>query len=234
MIVGILQARMSSTRLPGKVLAPILGEPMIGRQLARIARCRSLDRIVLATSVEPDDDVLADFAARGGVEVHRGPKHDVLRRYAGAAARFDPRHVVRLTGDCPLCDWDTIDAAVELHLQTGAAYTSNVVRRTYPDGYDVEVVAYGALVEADAEATDPGDREHVTPFVRRHRDRYAQAHLVRATDDGDLRLTVDTSEDLMRVRAIYEALLPANPDFRLADVLALLDRVPSLAYWNPA
>ncbi len=134
-VVAILQARMSSSRLPGKVLKPLVGQPMILRQIERLRRARALEGIVVATSTEASDDVLCQVCAAAGVEVVRGDLEDVLDRYRQAArALGDPAHVVRLTADCPLADWTVVDACVDLHLQSGSDYTSNVIRRSFPKG----------------------------------------------------------------------------------------------------
>ncbi len=137
-ILTILQARMSSTRLPGTVMKPILGQPMMARQIERLRRARHLGALVVATSVGEEDAVVAAEAARLGALIHRGALLDVLGRYAGALAEHGPaEHVVRVTADCPLTDWTVFDQVVDLHLASGADYTSNTVDRSYPKGLDV-------------------------------------------------------------------------------------------------
>ena len=230
MIAAIVQARMSSSRLPGKVMAPILGEPMIVRQLERIRRARTLTKVVVATSAAPSDDPLAGVLEARGYPVYRGDLNDVLSRFVGAAAfAGDPDHVVRLTADCPLIDPGLIDEAVRLALASGADYTGNAERRTYADGLDVEVIRTAALRAAAAEATGPEDREHVTPFIRRHPERFTAAHLTQSKDQSAMRWTVDKSADFAFVRQVYEALYPANPEFTARDVHALLAERPDLA-----
>ena len=222
MILAILQARMSSSRLPGKVLAPVLGEPMIGRQIERVGRARSIDRLVVATSDDPSDDPLAAYVERLGAPVFRGSLQDVLGRFTAAADAFGPaEHIVRLTADCPLTDPTVIDACVALHLETGADYTTNGQQRTYPVGLDVEALPAAALATADREASDPYDREHVTAFLYRRPERFKLAHLRQAVDRSALRWTVDHPADLEFVRRVYEALYPTKPDFTSADVEAL-------------
>lgn len=222
MIVAVLQARMSSSRLPGKVLRPILDRPMIGLQLERIRRAKELDRIVVATSDQSGDDPVAAYASGEGVDVHRGSLDDVLDRFQTAAARFDAEHVVRLTADCPLADWQVIDDCVRLHKTGGADYTSNIVvgHRSYPDGLDVEVMTRSALEAAWREAAPGPQREHVTPFIIAHPDRFLQAHLVQTPSLEHVRWTVDTADDFDFVRACYEALYPRNPAFTTADIHA--------------
>jgi spore coat polysaccharide biosynthesis protein SpsF len=221
-VLTILQARMSSSRLPGKVLKPLLGEPMIGRQIERLRRSRHLGRLVVATSTEPSDQPLAVYCASIGVEAFRGPLDDVLGRFGQALAAFEPaEHVVRLTADCPLADWEVIDAVIDLHLKSGADYTSNALERTYPKGLDVEVMTAEALRAACAEAQDPYEREHVTPFLYRHPERFRLVQLTQPEKLDQLRWTVDTPEDFEFVTRVYEALHPADNAFTSADILAL-------------
>jgi spore coat polysaccharide biosynthesis protein SpsF len=233
MIVAVLQARMSSSRLPGKVMADLCGAPMIQRQLERIRRARTLTKIIVATSDEASDDPLARWLSASGQLVHRGPLDDVLGRFARAVRWHTDggacSHVVRLTADCPLADPEVIDDAVRLALASRSAYVSNCERRTYPDGLDVEVLVADALFAAAAEATERHDREHVTPFVRTRPDRFPQAHLTQPRDFSALRWTVDQPEDLAFVRRVYGALWPANPAFASQDVLDLLADRPELA-----
>ncbi|WP_203236419.1 cytidylyltransferase domain-containing protein [Methylobacterium crusticola] len=232
--MAILQARTSSGRLPGKVLRPILGLPMILHQIARVRRARSLDRLIVATSTDPSDDHLAAVLAGAQVAVHRGALDDVLGRFAGALAALAPGAgtVVRLTADCPLADPDVIDATVAHHRAAGAAYTSNCLHPSFPDGLDVEVVGAEALRLADREAVLPSEREHVTPFIRARPERFAAAEWRSPRDLSHLRWTVDTPGDLAFVTAVYERLHPADPDFGSEAVLALLDREPGLAALN--
>lgn len=222
MAVAILQARMSSTRLPGKVMKPLLGRPMIDRQLERLGRCATLDRIIVATSLDPTDDPLAAHLSEIGVELYRGSLSDVLDRYLGAArASSVEGQVVRLTADCPLADPRVIDDCVRLHERLGVDYVSNGRRRTYPHGLDVEAFGLDALEAAGREATDPYDREHVTPFIYRRPERFALADLVQARDDSHLRWTVDLPEDFAFVERVYAALYPDKPDFTSDDVRGL-------------
>ena len=222
MIVAILQARMTSSRLPGKVMKPILGMPMIGRHIERLNRCDSLDRIVVATSRDASDDGLAAYCEGLGVRVFRGALDDVLGRFQGAALANGPAaHVVRLTADCPLADPNVIDACVWRHIETGADYTSNTIERSYPDGLDVEVMTAAALRAMNAEAKDPYEREHVTPFLYRHPERFTIAQLVQSAPLGEHRWTVDTPDDFEFVSRVFYMLYPTNPHFGQADILGL-------------
>jgi spore coat polysaccharide biosynthesis protein SpsF len=222
MILALLQARMSSTRLPGKVMMPLLGEPMVLRQLERLRRAASLDRLVVATSDDPSDDPLAARLEAEGVAVHRGSLHDVLGRFAGAVEAFGPAtQVVRLTADCPLADPTVIDACVRLHLEGGFDYTANDHPPTWPRGLDVEVMTAEALAVAAREATDAADREHVTAFLYHRPERFRIGRLAAAEDLSRLRWTVDTPADFAFVERVYARLYPTKPDFTSADVRAL-------------
>lgn len=229
-VLGVLQARFSSARLPGKVLKPILGRPMLALQLERLKRARRLDSLVVATSVEPADDPIAALGRAEGVEVARGSLDDVLDRFYRAAEPRAPEIVVRLTGDCPLADPALVDRCVDA-LAGGADYASNALEPTYPDGLDVEAFTFAALARAWREAKLPSEREHVTPFIHTRRDVFRVVHVKGETDLSALRWTVDEPADFELVTKIYEALYPAKPAFATADVLALLEKHPE---WKTA
>jgi spore coat polysaccharide biosynthesis protein SpsF len=230
MMLAVLQARMSSTRLPGKVLKPLAGAPMVLRQIERLRRARRLDRLVVATSTEASDDPLAEALGGAGVEVFRGPLDDVLARFVGVLDAWPAEHVVRLTADCPLADPEAVDATVALHLETGGDYTSNTPETfAWPKGLDVEVITAEAL-RRTAQAPTPEAREHVTwdVWTRPQSWRIAWLKSARA-DDGDIRWTVDTPDDYAFVQAVYEALYPGNSAFTSDDVRRFLADRPDLA-----
>jgi spore coat polysaccharide biosynthesis protein SpsF len=231
-VLAIVQARTSSSRLPGKVLKPILGRPMLMLQLERVSRAGTLDRIVVATSTDPSDDRLAETVLQAGFAVHRGPLDDVLERFCGTLDQYPAKHVVRLTGDCPLIDPALVDATVRHHLATGADTTSNCRPATFPDGLDVEVVTAEALRAARTEAALPSEREHVTPFIWTRPERFRIASLTSPTDLSHLRWTVDTAADSEFVSAVYEALYPQDPAFGTDAVLELLRRRPDIEAMN--
>ena len=232
MILAILQARMSSTRLPGKALRPLAGAPMILRQVERVSRSVRIDRLVVATSEDRSDNVLADVLDGGGVEVFRGSLEDVLGRYVGALEAKGPAdHVVRLTGDCPLTDWQLIDGVIEAHLTAGSDYTANTWgRRTFPKGLDVDIVKSQVLVDAALHAADPYEREHVLPYIYRHPERYSLQGYTQDADEGELRWTVDLPEDFDFMTEVYDALYPQNPAFTSGDVRRFLAGRPDLAH----
>lgn len=222
---------MSSTRLPGKVLKPLAGQPMILRQIERLRRARTLDRLVVATSTEPSDAPLVEVLQAAGVDVFRGALGDVLGRFIGALDAFPAEHVVRLTADCPLADPQAVDDTVALHLVRGADYASNTPETfAFPKGLDVEVITATALRRAAAEAATPEEHEHVTWGVWTRPDRYRLAWLKSGrADDGEIRWTVDTPDDYAFASAVYEALYPANPAFGSEDVRRFLAGRPDLA-----
>lgn len=232
MVLAILQARMSSTRLPGKVLANLAGAPMILRQIERLRRCGGLRDLIVATSDHASDDVLANALAAEGVRTFRGPLNDVLGRFAGTlkAAGLPPTFA-RLTADCPLADPEVIDATLDLFHHSGADYVSNTgENRTFAVGLDVEVCRTSALVAADAEATDPYEREHVTPFIYRRPNRFTIATHRQDADEGQVRWTVDRPDDLAFAREVYDALYEATPAFTSGQIRQFVGRRPDLAY----
>ncbi len=235
MILALLQARLSSTRLPGKVLLPLAGAPMLLRQIERVRRARRVDQIVVATSLEPSDDPLVDVLKEAGLAVHRGPLADVLARFVGALDVWPADHVVRLTGDCPLIDPEVIDATIALHLGEGADYTHNRYDPSgYPKGQDVEVISAAALRRTAAQDRSPEAREHVTWAVRNAPDLYRVARLDPQVDEGQVRWTVDTPDDYEFVRRVYEGLYPANPAFSSDDVRAFVRARPELTTFGGA
>jgi spore coat polysaccharide biosynthesis protein SpsF len=229
--VAIIQARTGSTRLPGKVLLPLLGRPILSLVVERAARAGLVDEVVVATTVDPSDDAIVDLAAREGWAVERGSDADVLDRYAQAARAHQADIVVRITSDCPLIDPTLIDRTIEAFVDGNADYASNSLEpRTFPRGLDVEVVARAALERAWREDDDVGLREHVTPYIYSHPDRF---RLVGVTSPNDLsghRWCVDVPEDYALVGRIYDAL--GRDDFGWRDALAIVEAHPDWSELN--
>ena len=221
---------MTSTRLPGKVMADLLGQPMILRQIERLRRAKRIDQIVVATSTDASDDGLVERLTAEGIGVYRGSLDDVLSRYAGALETFSGHEtVVRLTADCPLADPELIDATIELYQNTQADYASNTPeRRSYPKGLDIEVMRADVLRTTATEATDSYDREHVTPFIYGRPERFKIAGLEQHASEGEVRWTVDRPDDLEFVRAVYEALYPRKADFTSNNVRVFVQSRPDL------
>jgi len=227
--LAVVQARMSSSRLPGKVLADVGGEPLLALLLRRLRRARSLDAIVLATSVEPADDPLAELGVELGVAVCRGPLQDVLARFVAASGRHEGP-VVRVTGDCPFVDPAIVDAVLARYAATpGCVYASNIEPRTFPDGLDVEAIDAATLRRLDAQPLAPEQREHVTMAVREHPERHRQVALTNPVDLGSLRWTVDRVEDLEFVRALVGRLGKRRHRAGMEEIMQAVHRAPSLA-----
>lgn len=231
-ILCVLQARLSSSRLPGKVLEPVLDEPMIGRQVERIRRAKRIDHLVVATSDEPSDDPLARYCSEAGIDCQRGSLTDVLGRFAMVAERYHPEQVMRLTADCPLTEASLLDRVVEQHLAQGNDYTSNVHDRSFPDGLDVELFSAQVLMRAQAQVRSDFEREHVTPWMYRTGPALKRGAVLDSVNRAGERWVVDHPEDLVFVRRVYQALYPSNPAFDMQDILALLDREPTLRAIN--
>jgi spore coat polysaccharide biosynthesis protein SpsF len=231
-VVGILQARTTSSRLPGKVLMDLCGAPMIVRQLERIQRARLIDRIVMATSLDASDDVLAQTVSDFGVAVYRGSLDDVLDRFVKALDQNPAEQVVRLTGDCPLTDPDIIDAVIAHHLVNAADLTSNGVDPTFPDGLDVEVIAAQALRKAGSLARRGVEREHVTQYLYARRNEFNVVDYKGVVDLSRKRWTVDHQSDFTFVKSIYQNLYHSKPGFGLWDIIKLLGEQPELESIN--
>lgn len=232
MIVGLIQARVSSTRLPGKVLEPVLGQPMLSRQIERLRRSRRIGKLMVATSLSPDDDALESLCRDLGIPCRRGPLDDVLERFRSAADGSGADWIVRLTGDCPLADWEVIDQVISFGIEGGYDYASNTLQPSWPDGLDVELMRASSLETAAREAQLPSQREHVTSFLYTHPDRFRLGNLSHQPDLSALRWTVDEPEDLAFVRRVYEELYRADPAFTTADILALLAAHPEIVGLN--
>lgn len=233
MILAILQARMTSPRLPGKAMAPLRGEPMILRQVERLRQSRGLSKIIVATSDQAVDDPLASFLVARGQTVFRGASENLSRRFMRCVEAAGPvSHVVRIKGDSPFVDPGVIDATIRLALTTGAAYASNRVQRTFPRGLEVEVVTAEALAHAAAEASD-ATAATTSPLaqIRSKPERYPQAHCLARRDWSRLDWRVKTSADMAFANGVYGALHADDPAFGLEDVLGVLQGRQDLARW---
>ena len=223
MILAILQARMSSKRLPGKVMALLAGQPMVWRQIERLRRARTVDKVIVATSCEPSDDALAGYLVARGQPVFRGAPTDLLERFARCAeAAGAPSHVVRIKGDCPFIDPQIIDAAVKLAIASGADYTANRLPASFPAGLEVEVIAGPALIAAAARERDPKARLSPTHFLRAEPKKFSHATLKAPRDVSNLNWRIKTPADLAFARSVYDALHAADPEFGFEDVLDLI------------
>jgi glutamate-1-semialdehyde aminotransferase/spore coat polysaccharide biosynthesis protein SpsF (cytidylyltransferase family) len=233
MIIAIIQARLNSSRLPGKVLAEIAGSPMLWHVVQRVRHARHVDQVVVATSNTPADDPVAEFCRNNDIPCYRGSEHDVLDRFYQTALHFRAGGVVRITADCPLIDPGVIDSVIAKYQQEGSDYVSNTLHATYPDGLDVEVFTVAALEQAWREAVASAQREHVTPYLRSSglfRISEVASGLPQAEIKG--RWTVDEEKDLEFVREVYQALGGGTRLFSMREVLNLLALRPDLQRIN--
>lgn len=229
--VAIIQARTGSTRLPGKVLLPLLGEPLLARVVRRVARASSIDATVVATTVTPADDAIVDVARERGWLVERGSETDLLTRYLEAAHANRADRVVRITSDCPLVDAELIDEVVVALARSRSDYASNTLEpRTYPRGLDVEAMTLEALEAANVFDDDPRSREHATPYIYRHPERFRLTAVRSPVDLSSHRWTVDTPEDYELVRRIYEEL--GGDEFSWRDALRVVAAHPEWSELN--
>jgi spore coat polysaccharide biosynthesis protein SpsF len=248
--VIIVQARMTSTRLPGKILKKVLDRPLLDFQIERLKRVASADQIVIATTTNGTDDQVAGLCRELGVSCFRGPEEDVLARYYGAAKESGAEAIVRITADCPVIDPVISGAAIDFFLTNGHQY--DYVRLDgYPRGLDTEVFPFAVLEECWKEAAAQPEREHVTPFIYNHPERYRIKRLlcpragsgylpmslraersnlslenIQENDFSHHRWTVDTPEDFELIRRIIEELYPTKPEFDMADILTVLEKYP--------
>jgi len=233
-IVATIECRTTSSRLPGKVLMRSCGKPMLEHLIERLSRVRRLDAIILATTTNATDDVIADLAARLGIGCYRGSEEDVLARVLGAATSVSADIIVEITGDCPLLDPDIVSQTLDLYLTNLCDYACNDLPPSFPIGQDVEVFSTELLRLADREGLTSEDREHVSWFFIRHPERFR--HLTLPAPPplhwAHLRLTLDEMDDFRLIDAVFTALYPSNPSFSCADVLAFLRENPELLQFN--
>jgi spore coat polysaccharide biosynthesis protein SpsF len=233
-VVALIQARMGSTRLPGKSLKEVMGKPLLGYLVERVRRCKKLNDIVIATTDSPVDDCLARFARNENLSFFRGSEIDVLDRFYQAATLFKADVVVRITGDCPLIDPVVVDEAISYFLDQYPLYdyVNNIAPRRYPRGMDTEVFTYQALLETWKRAGSNSEREHVTPFIYLHPELFRLGHVSCKEDLSSHRWTVDTPEDFALVKKILEYLYPKNPEFTIQDILRALCKNPEWVQIN--
>ncbi|MFT5170635.1 MAG: spore coat polysaccharide biosynthesis protein SpsF [Candidatus Marinamargulisbacteria bacterium] len=223
-VLALIQARMGSSRLPGKMMMPLVsGKGALELMLERVGSATSIQKIVVATSDLEQDDCLSALCKSLNVPCFRGSETDVLDRYYQAVAQYPEFDVVvRLTGDCPLHDPKVIDQVVHAFLDGQADYVSNVDPPTFPDGFDIEVFRRDVLAKAWAAATVPEEREHVTLYIRNNRTLFNLKNVPHSQDQSRVRLTLDTLTDFEVIQFVFQHLYPASPDFGLDDILAFL------------
>jgi len=237
-IGAIIQARISSTRLPQKVLLELpfgSGITVLEQVIRRLKKSALLNEILVATTNNPEDKRLIKIAEKERVKHFRGSEKNVLERYYLCAKKNKIDVVVRITSDCPCIDWNIVDMTIEEHLRNKADYTSNTLERTFPHGLDVEVISFKALEEAYYEASEDFEKEHVSPYIYiTHRKKFkiisvkAPEHLTAP----DIRITIDTEEDYALLCAVFDYLYPRNPYFQAAEIIHLFKKKPWLKLIN--
>lgn len=223
--VATIEARMNSTRLPGKVLKEACGKPILELMVERLQRCENLDDIVIATSVHPSCDAIETLARRIGVHFYRGSEDDVLGRVLEAAKSVQADVIVELTGDCPLIDPAIIDQIINEYFMKGSDYCANVLKRTYPAGMDIQIFSSTILQKVDELTQEPADREHVSLYIYQHPELFSLHNVESDLPDymKDWRLVVDTAEDFELIRRIFEDIYPDKPAFSLVDIRKTLE-----------
>lgn len=231
-VIGIIQARIGSTRLPRKVLLPLAGKAVLEHVIARVGSSSQIDEVVVATTIAAGDARIAALCDGLQVRVFRGSEDDVLDRFYRSARLLKAEHVVRITADCPLMDPDIIDLIVSRHLVSKADYTSNTLLPTYPDGEDVEVLTVDALERAWRDATLRSEREHVTPYLTSHPEIFNLVNVKNAVDLSAKRWTLDREVDYDFLKTIFARLYPRNPLFGMREVLDFLKDNPDVEKKN--
>jgi len=230
-IVAIIQARMCSTRLPGKVMKDISGKPMLWHVIYRVKYSKLINKIVVATSTNKEDDIIENFCKENRILFYRGDEEDVLKRYYEAAKIYNGNKIVRITSDCPLIDPEIVDIVIKEHLKDGVDYTSNTIERTFPRGLDTEVFNFETLKRANEMAKEKYQREHVTIFIYENPHLFKIKNVRNFKDLSHLRWTVDEERDLIFVREIYKRLYKGNIFF-MRDILEVLEKEPDLKRIN--
>lgn len=233
-VTAIIQARMISTRLPGKVLMKIEGKPMLWHVVNRLKFSEKFDDIILAIPDKKESDVLEEFARKNKIKYFRGSEENVLLRYYKTAKKFKIDAIVRITSDCPLIDPKIVDLIIEKHLNSDADYTSNTLERTFPRGLDVEVFNFKVLEKAQKEAKESYQREHVTPYICENINvfKFQNIEAKGKLRRPELRLTVDTKEDLKLIREIYSCLYKPGKIFHTEEIIDLLNNHQELIKIN--
>jgi len=224
----IVQARMTSTRLPGKVMEIVCDKPILEHLINRLKTIRSADQIVIATTVNDTDNQIVNLCKKLDTLYYRGSEEDVLGRYYEAAVEYGGEVIIRITSDCPVIDPEVVDYLIKFYTNNIEKYdyVSNTLKRSYPRGMDTEIISFKILKDAHFNAYDPIDREHVTPYITKKQHQFRLHNILYDIDMSRYRWTVDTPEDLELITRIYDALYYKNPLFSLNDILDLMTRNP--------
>lgn len=230
-ILAIIQARMGSSRLPGKVLKEIMGRPVLWHVINRVSRSKLINEVVVATTYQKEDLAIVEHCASQGIRVFVGSDDDVLDRYYQVAKLCRPDHIVRITADCPLHDPAVIDMVIQKHLDLDNDYTSNTLEETFPDGLDCEVFKFSALEQAWKNAKLVSEREHVTPYIKKGK-QFKKYSIVDSVDHSQYRWTLDMDKDFSFISKIFEELYQDDPNFDKDDIYQLLERYPDIMEIN--
>ena len=233
-IVSTIEARIGSTRLPGKVMKEIVGKPMLELLIERLKRAKRIDEIIVATTIKPEDRIIVKLTKRINIKCFRGSSEDVLDRVLRATKAYQGNIIVEITGDCPLLDPELVDRIIKIYLENEYDYVSNRIKMTYPRGLDAQVFSVNILDEVSKLTNDPADRENVSLYIYEHPKKYKLCNIKAPPEHHhpEYRWTVDTEEDLQFVKAIYENLYYENPYFRTGDIMKLLEEQPDLCKIN--
>lgn len=231
---AIIEARMTSTRLPGKIMLPVVGKAALELLIERLRQCQEISEIIIATTVNHCDDVIVDLGKKAGVKTFRGSEHDVLERVYFAAKEFGIDTIVEITSDCSLVDPDLISESIRVFKEGRYDYVSNVIKRTYPRGLDVQTFKTSVLEDVHRTANDPVDREHVALHIYEHPEKYRLQNFSASPELSmpEQRLTLDTPEDYFVIRSVFEALYPVSKSFRYVDIYNFLKQNPQIAAIN--
>lgn len=237
MNLAILQARMSSTRMPNKVLKKINGKELLKYECERLSKSKKIDKLIIATSTDISDNEIEKFSLKNDIEIYRGSLDDVLERYFQCAKRYKEKNnieslnIIRVTGDCPIIDVNVVDEVIEVFENGNYDYVSNTLMPTYPDGMDVEICTYEALANAHYNATYSSDREHVTLYIKKS-EKFTKHNVASIYDFSHLRMTVDEQNDFELIKMILENLYEENPNFSYLDAIVFMSKNPDTFYIN--
>lgn len=228
----IIQARTGSTRLPGKVLKELCGNPVLWHVWNRLRHARKVDDIIIATTILSEDDSIQSFCEEHNIPFYRGSSNDVLSRYYEAAKTFNAETIIRVTADCPVIDPVVIDHLIDSYVNEKVDYMSNGMVRTFPRGLDAEIFSFKILERTHKEAKLEYEREHVTPYIYNHPEIFSPMSFLNTEDISSHRWTVDTKEDFSLIKIIFDSLYHKKEIFLLDDILKLFDENPGLAKIN--
>lgn len=231
-LIAIIQARMGSTRLPGKVLLTIENRTVLEHVIRRVKSSKLIDDVIVATTIDKEDLKIVGLCASLGVNIYCGSEKDVLDRYYQSAKLFKADNIVRITADCPVIDYRIINNVINMHLMHNSDYTSNTLKESFPDGQDVEVFTFKSIKTAWENATLLSEREHVTPYIRNNPALFKHMNLMSNIDYSNKRWTLDNKEDFEFLRLVYKYLYQKESLFGMQDIIELINERPDIEKIN--